>query len=128
MNEEQIQKMIEDTYEESKEDTLRSMIGEFYSRKMLSIAILVWANFLFFLALAGISAILFFKADQTKYQIMYAALFICFMQWSTLIKVFAWQVTHKNSIKRELKRMEMRIAGLGQAIKDWQSSPSAEVS
>ena len=118
MNEEQFKKMIEDNYDNTKEDSLRSMLSEFYSRKMRSTAILVWANFLFFLALAIISGILFFKADQTKYQIMYAAFFICFAQWSTLTKIFAWQVTHKNSITREIKRLEMRIAELSQTVED----------
>jgi len=118
MNEEQMKKMIEDVYDDSKEDTLRSMLTEFYSRRMLSTAILVWANFLFFLILAVISAALFFQTDQTKYQIMYAAVFICFLQWSTLTKIFAWQVTHKNSIKREIKRLEIRVAELARTINE----------
>ena len=118
MNDEEIRKMIENTgtYDDSREDTLRSMISDFYSRRMLSTAILVWVNFLLFLALAIVSAVLFFRTDRTQYQIMYAALFVCFMQWSTLGKIFAWQVIHKNSIKREIVRMGIRLADISQKL------------
>lgn len=118
MNDEEIRKMIGNTgaYDDSREDTLRSMLSDFYSRRMLSTAILVWANFLFFLALAVVSAVLFFKTDQTQYQIMYAALFVCFMQWSTLGKIFAWQVIHKNSLKREIVRLGIRLADISRKL------------
>ena len=44
MNDEQIRKIIDgpQDYDDSKEDGLRSMLSDFYSRKMLSTAILVW--------------------------------------------------------------------------------------
>jgi ABC-type spermidine/putrescine transport system permease subunit I len=118
MNHEEVEKMIDnaDAYDEAREDTLRSMISSFYSRKMLSTVILVWVSFLVCFALAVASAVLFFRADQTRDQILYAALFVCFMQWSTLTKIFAWQTIHKNSIKREIKRLEIRVAEVQAAL------------
>ena len=118
MNDEQIKKMIEDTYETSKEDTLRSMLKDFYNRKMLSSIILLWAYFLIFLALAIFSGIKFFKTDQTQYQMMYAAIFVCCVQFFALIKIFAWQMIHRNRITREIKRLEIRIAELDQTVKN----------
>ena len=43
MNDEEVKKMIENTdiYDDSKEDTLRSMIGDFYNRRMLSSILLI---------------------------------------------------------------------------------------
>ena len=34
-----------------------------------------------------------------------------------MIKVFAWQIIHKNSLKREIKRLEKAIAGIGAEMK-----------
>jgi hypothetical protein len=117
MNEEQLKKMIDDTYEDSKEDTIRSMIGDFYNKKMLSTILFVWAYGLAIIGLAVFSGIRYFRVDAVKYQIMYAAIFICCIQFIALIKVFAWQMIHRNSIKREIKRLELRIAELNQTVK-----------
>lgn len=118
MNDEPIKKIVEEPYDVSKEDTLCSMLKDFYNRKMLSIIILVWAYFLVFLALAIFSGIKFFKTDQTMYQIMYAVIFVCCIQFFTLIKIFAWQMIHKISLRREIKRLELTIAELNQTVKN----------
>jgi len=114
MNDEQIRRIIDgpQDYEDSKEDSLCSMLADFYSRRMLSTAILVWVWGIVFVAGAVYSAVRFFAADQTRDQIMYAALFICLVQFVGLMKVFAWQMIARNSIKREIKRLELRIAEL----------------
>jgi ABC-type spermidine/putrescine transport system permease subunit I len=118
MDKEQIKKIIEDSdrYDETKEDGYRAMLREFYSRKMLSTALFVWAHFLIFLALAILSGVLFFRTDRADEQIMYASFFVCCIIISFLIKVFAWLRLHENSIKRELKRLELRIAELAESL------------
>ena len=118
MNDEQIKKMLEDTYDESRENTLRSMLKEFYNRKMLSVVVLVWIGAIIFLAGAVYSGIEFFKTDQIRYQIMFAAIFICCWQVVGQMKSFAWLMIHKNSIKREIKRLELRIAELNETVKN----------
>ncbi len=105
-------------YDDSKEYTLRSMLTDFYNRKMLSIIILLWVDFLIILALAIFSAVKFFRTYQTKSQIMYAAIFICCFQLFILIKTFAWQMIHRNNIKRQIKRLQLQIAELSQAVKN----------
>ncbi len=104
-------------YNDSKEDTLCSMLKDFYNKKMLFWIILVWVYFLVFLALAVFSGIKFFKTDQTRYQIMYAVVFVCCIQFFALIKIFAWQMIHKNRIIREIKRLELAIAELSEIMK-----------
>jgi len=117
MNEEQVKKIIEGTYDDSKEDTLRSMLRDFYNKKMTSIIIVVWIYFLIFLALAIFSGIKFFKTDVAQFQIMYAAIFVCCIQVFVLIKIVAWLMITKNNIKREIKRLELRIAELSETVK-----------
>ena len=75
MSNEQIRKIIEDSYDDSKEETLRAIGRDFYSRSFRSAAIFAWAWSIAFIALAVYSAMQFFKADQTRGQIMYAAMF-----------------------------------------------------
>ena len=116
MKEDQIQKMFEDTYEETKATTLHSMLKDFYNRKMRSIVILVWALGLLFVLGAVVCAVQFAKADQVKMMIMFATLFLVCVLWLDLMKVFAWQMIHRNSIKREIKRLELRIAELNETV------------
>jgi hypothetical protein len=117
MSDEIIKKIIEDSYDESKEEGLRSMLRDFYSRKMLSSVILVWGVGILFVGLAVYSAIHFFKTDQIQWQIMYAALFLVGVHECDVLKLFAWQMVHRNSIKREIKRLELRVAELTEALK-----------
>lgn len=120
MNDQELQKeidrMTQELYDAPREDSFLAMVSEFYSRKMLGTTLIIWGNFLFFFALGIGCAVLFFLADEVRYQIAWAALFVCCMQWSTLIKVYGWQVMNRNSIKREIKRLELRVAELTQAV------------
>jgi len=116
MDQEQIKKIIEDTYDESREDTVWSMVGDFYNRKMLSFVILLWVWAIIFIVGSVYCGVQFFKAEQTKYLIMYAAVFVCFVHGISLIKIFAWQIIHRNGLKREIKRLELRIAELANSI------------
>ncbi len=117
MSNEQIRKIIEDSYDDSKEETLRAMAADFYSRRFRSIAILAWAWGIIFAALAVYSAMQFFKADLIRGQIMYAALFLYGALNVGLMKVFAWQMIHRQSIKGDLKRLELRVAELSETLK-----------
>jgi hypothetical protein len=106
MDQEQFKKDIDDTCDESKEDSIWSMASDFYSRKLLSTAILVWVWAIIFFVPAAYSAVRFFKTDQTKYQILYAAIFICSFNGICLMKIFAWQMIHRQGIKREIKKLK----------------------
>lgn len=110
--------MIDDTYEQSREETLRGMLKGFYNTRMRSIVILVWSFALVFIAGAVISAVKFFEAEETKSLILFATIFLVCAHWVDLMKIFAWQMIHKNNIKREIKRLELRIAELSQTVKE----------
>lgn len=118
MDREHIKRIIDspDEYDDSRGDSIASMLSDFYNRKMLSIAVLVWFWAVLFIVGAVLSAIGFFAADQTKDQIMYSALFVCLVLFVGFMKVFAWLMIARNGIKREVKRLELRIAELAQAL------------
>ena len=112
MNDEMIQKMVDEAYDGSKEESLRQMMKDFYNRRTIGIVILTWVFGIAAMGLAIWCAVKFFGAEATRDQIMYATGFMVFMLWLALMKIFAWQMIHRNSIKRELKRLELRIAQL----------------
>ena len=118
MNDEQIKKIIDDTYDDSREDTLLSMVGQLYSQKMVPSMIVHFAYSLPFIVGAVLCGIKFFKTDQTQYQIMYAAIFICCIQFCIFSKAKYWQMLYKINTSREIKRLELRIAELNETIKE----------
>ena len=118
MTSEQIRRILDDDYDPARENVFISMVKDFYSRKMLSIVILVWAFAIVFFAGAAYCGIQFLHADDTKSQIMYAALFVLFVEGISLMKIFAWQMIAKNGISREIKRLELRIAELSRTVKN----------
>jgi len=100
MDEKEIRAIIEDTYDDSREDTLLSMTGQLYSKGAIY---------------CGIK---FFRTDQSQFQLMHAAIFICCIQFAIFSKAKYWQMLHKNNISREIKRLELRIAELSETVKN----------
>ena len=111
-----IRKVIDETYDDSREGSIRSMLGEFYSRRMLWTAVFIWTVALALFIGAIFSAVKFFDAAQTRNQILYATLFLTLFHWLGLMKIFAWQMIHRNSLAREIKRLEIRIAELAKSL------------
>ena len=116
MDDELMKKMAEDSYDDSREGSVLWMAKEFYSKKMASFAIMVWVFAIIFFCGAAYTGIQFFGTDHTGSQIMYATLFICFVHGIGLMKIFSWQMISDNSIKREVKRLELRIATLAKSL------------
>lgn len=107
MNNEELKKNINDNCDESKEDSIWSMARDFYGPKMRSTATLVWICAIIFFAAAAYFGTKFLQTDQTKSQIMYAALFVCCFNGICLMKVFAWMMIQRLAIKREIKKLKM---------------------
>jgi len=118
MNEQEIKRIIEDTYDESKEDTVRSWIRDCFSKNMRWVMINIWVWFFIFLVPIIFSIIQFFRTDQTRDQIMYATVFTCCSLGIGFIKTFGWVMMQRPGISREIKRLELRIAELSEAVKN----------
>lgn len=120
MNSEKIQTIIETTpdYDEARDNTLRAMLSDFYNQKMASIVVLVWGMGLLFMGGGIFSLVLFFRTAEIKWQIFYAVMFLMCMQFLGMMKTFAWQMIHRNSIKREIKRLEIRLQDISERLDD----------
>jgi hypothetical protein len=116
MNNETIKRIIDDTYDEAKEEGLRSIVRDFYTRNHRSSVILTWVIAAVFLGLAVYSGIHFFRVDEIRWQLVYAALFIVGIHEFGVIRIFAWQMAHRHNLKREIKRLELRVVELTEAL------------
>ena len=121
MNDKQTQEMIDEIYDTSKEDTLLSMVGELYSRRMLPSWLVHVAYSLVFVIGAVYCGIKFFDTQPVQFPLMYEAIFICCVHVIFLRKVIYWQMLHKNSVSREVKRLEVRIVELTQIVGEMES-------
>ena len=117
MNDRQTDAMIDEIYDTSKEDTLLTMVGELYSRRMLPSLLVHGVYSLPFIVLAVYCGIKFFDTQQVQFQLMHAAIFICCVHVIFLRKAIYWQMLQKNSISREVKRLEVRIAELTEIVR-----------
>ena len=120
MDKEQIKKIIDSPpeYDESKEVTMRSWLGDLYSKKMRLVVLNVFVSYFFCLVPLIFSAIKFFRTDHVKYQIMYAAIVVCCSHWLGFSSVYAWVIMQRPSISRKIKRLELRIAELNETVKN----------
>ena len=124
MTDKQTEAMIDEIYDTSKEDTLLSMVGQLYSRRMLPSFLVHAAYSLVFIVPAVYCGIKFFDTQQVQDQLMYAAIFICCVHVIFLRKVIYWQMLQKNSISREVKRLEVRIVELTQIVGEMKTRPT----
>lgn len=118
MNEEDIKKIIDDTYDESREDTLRTWFKDAYSKRLWWVMAGVYLQYIVCSAIGLFSAVQFFRTDQIQYQIMYAVIFLCCSNWIGFISVFGWVMLQRPRISREIKRLEIRIAQLSEVVKN----------
>ena len=103
-------------YDPTREETLFGMIAGSFRGKMRWMVMLVWVYALVFTALAVFAAVSFFLADSVKMWIFYAALFLMACNFIVVVKLWYWMLLNKNSITREIKRLELRIAKLTQRL------------
>ena len=115
MDKEQIKKIIDSPleYDESKEDTMGSWLRDFYSKRMRWVMINFYVAWFILLVPIIISIIQFFRIEQTKYQIMYATIFVCCNLWGCCVGVFSCVMGQRPRISR----LEFRIAELIETIK-----------
>lgn len=108
--------MCNDAFEKDaevcKDDTLRGMISIAYSKKMRSLMVLAWIYILAFMALTVWTIVVFSKTDDVKTMILCATGFIMSIMCISIIKLWIWQNIAKISLKREIKRLELKIDSL----------------
>jgi hypothetical protein len=70
-----------------------------------------------FLLLGILSVVRFFRADEIRDMIMWAAASALLLSGVSMMKVWYWMELNKNSVTREIKRLELQIARLAGRLK-----------
>ena len=73
---------------------------------------------LVFLVLGVVAAVKFFSAEGTRDIVMWAAACIVCVSAVSMLKIWYFLEMNKNSVTREIKRLELQIARLAARIKD----------
>ncbi|MBN1796810.1 MAG: hypothetical protein JW804_09070 [Sedimentisphaerales bacterium] len=100
------------------EDSLWTIIRDFYNWRMLPFIIIIWAFGIIIIAGAIWSGIEFYKSEEVKNQIMFAGIFICCVVLMNQIKIISWQFIHRNGLKRQIKKLHNQIAELSDIVKN----------
>ena len=99
-------------YDELDELNVFSKIGGVFKGKNGWLLVIMNIITLAFLVVFIYCVVEFFKTDVTSELILWASGGLFSALFISMIKVYVWQLMHKNDILRELKRVELQIAAL----------------
>ncbi len=98
------------------EASIHEMVIEVFRgrHRWLNVFILIMSWVIFgLLVVAGRQ---FFLAESTQAMIAWATGLLCGVMWLVLMKIWFWLEIHKNSITREIKRLELQLANLSRKL------------
>ena len=121
---EKIDELIKEalTEEESKfydnldEQNVFQMLGGLFQGKNKWIILLMNIALLIVFGLLVYSVIQFFNAELTNELIKWSLAIVVGLLMISFLKMFIWMQMDKNSIKRELKRLELQVANLSSKL------------
>jgi len=123
---EDIDQLIKDTlteeeakfYDTLEEQNLIDMIGGLYKGKNSWLIIMMNAINVIALVFAVYCLIQTFDVENTNDLILWiAGFFFCFTMMS-MFKIYAWMQIHRNSLLREIKRLELQVSSLSHKISE----------
>ena len=117
MEDKQANKTVDDNYDSMRENKFREEICERYIKKMRYAAIAMWVLRIHYVGGAILSFVQFFRTDHTKFQLMYAAIFLCCTQLHVVTTLFSRQPPHSRGGMRDIKRLELWVAELSERVK-----------
>ncbi len=102
----------ESAYDLGREEGVFSQMAGIYRGKMRWMAICAAVEAIVFTVLIVLATIEFFQTDDPKWQLFYATGTILLGMMLLLIKLWGWMQMNRNSIRREIKRLELQVIDL----------------
>ena len=99
------------------EQSLYDMVADTFRGRHRWMVMLTMCWTLVFFVLAVLSAIRFFRVEDTREVLMWGGAFIFCMSAVAMLKLWYFMELNKNAVMREIKRVELQIARLAQRIK-----------
>jgi hypothetical protein len=100
------------------------MITDTFRGRHRWLVVLVFVATLTFLALTILSAVQFFKAEEVREMIMWSGSFVFCALAVLANKIWYWMELNKNSVTREVKRVELQVANLAKWMRELEESKS----
>lgn len=97
-------------YDELGEQTLPEMVGGLFKGKMKWITILTMVIMPVLFGIGVYCAFRFYQANEIREMLIWAASGYFFILGTVFLKLFHWMQMDKNTILREIKRMELQVA------------------
>lgn len=94
--------------EEDEQETLRGVLADMTRAQSLWLRVFPVVGMLGFMGLAAFAIVRFFAAQEVQAWIGYATLFLAALIVMAIIKLWLYLVWVRNSLMREIKRMELR--------------------
>jgi hypothetical protein len=95
-----------------REETLRQMMAQTFRSKMRWMVVWLWCEAIAIMVIAGWSGYRLYHAQEMKELIVWSTVLIICAIFFVLVKVVGWQWVNKYSVLREIKRLELQVAGL----------------
>jgi hypothetical protein len=84
-------------------DTLHQVLADMAKNQSMFLRVYPW------LVMCGALTVQFFGSDQPRQWALYATIFVCDMIVVAIVKLWLYLCWVRNSIMREIKRMELRL-------------------
>ena len=94
---------------DNREEGLGQILGDMLGHQARSMLMVMWGATLLWLGVAVFAATRFFNTEDLKESVLYATLFLFSMSAVIGIKIWYWLRWVRNSMLREIKRLELRI-------------------
>ncbi len=108
-----LQEQIASAASEPADDaTLREMIADSFRRRGRWIVIMAWIELSTFFALSVFCAWKFFHVTETRDLILWSVSFLLVALGTVMLKLWYWMLLNRNTVLREVKRLELQIAQL----------------
>jgi hypothetical protein len=98
------------------DQNLHEMIADSYRSRNRWFIIMMDLVIVFAMVVMIVAGWLYFSADTVKGQIMYAVLFLCGGFAMSQFKQWHWMQINRNSMIREIKRVELQITALAKRL------------
>ncbi len=100
------------------EQGIHEMVIDSFRGKTLWLVTLVFVAIAAFVVLAILAAVQFFQVEPVKEMIAWACAFMFCLIAIAIMKVWYWMELNKNTVIREVKRVELQIAQLTNRLRN----------
>ena len=98
------------------EPPVYEMVLETFRGRLRWVNVLAFSGTIVILGVLVVAAFQFFQAESVRAMIAWATGFLWGVMWIVMLKIWFYVEVNKNSITREIKRLELQLANLSRQL------------